>query len=218
MHRHIVNLLLVIVLSTHKFLLLKMTMLSRGRVALLLALLAAGADAFVAPKAPRVYKGKSSLSMSSRAEANEMMRTVRSQLAENEDADLVMQALRGTNMNDDDAQIQGLEMKLVDVGDGELPLYYDAVALKKFFDQRPLAIATRIFQLTTVGGGVFFKTLLDSAFGRLENNPDLEVQRAGELRDIITSLGPMFIKLGQVRFRYVAAFSNVAIGTTCISH
>lgn len=176
------------------------------RTTLLLALLASGADAFVVPQAPLVHNGKSSLSMSSRAEANDMMRTMRSQLAENEDADLVMQALRGTNMNDDDAQIQGLEMKLVDVGDGVLPLYYDPVALKKFFDQRPVAIATRIFQLTTVGGGVFFKTLLDAVFGRLENNPDLEVQRAGELRDIITSLGPMFIKLGQVRCRPASAF------------
>jgi aarF domain-containing kinase len=129
--------------------------------------------------------------MSSRAEMSEMMREVRSKMAENEDVDLVMQALRGSNMNDDDSQVQGLEMKLVDVGDGVLPLYYDPVALKAFFSARPKAVMTRIFQLVTVGGGVFFGTVLDQVLGRLKNNPDLEVQRAGELRDTITSLGPM---------------------------
>jgi predicted unusual protein kinase regulating ubiquinone biosynthesis (AarF/ABC1/UbiB family) len=34
--------------------------------------------------------------------------------------------------------------------------------------------------------------------GKLKSDPDLEVRRAGELRDTITSLGPFFIKLGQV--------------------
>jgi aarF domain-containing kinase len=129
--------------------------------------------------------------MSSRAGMTEMMKDVRSQLSENEDADLVMQALRGSNMNDDDAQVQGLEMKLVDVGDGVLPLYYDPVALKEFFSKRPLAVLTRIYQLTTVGGGVLLSAAIDSATGRLKNNPDLEVKRAAELRDTITSLGPM---------------------------
>jgi aarF domain-containing kinase len=120
-------------------------------------------------------------------------------MTENEDVDLVMRALRGTNMNDDDTQIQGLQMQLVDVGMGDdtLPLYYDPVALKKFFSKRPLAVLTRIFQLTSVGGKVVFSTAIDAALGRIQGNPDLEVKRAAELRDTITSLGPMFIKLGQ---------------------
>jgi len=37
----------------------------------------------------------------------------------------------------------------------------------------------------------------DALTGRGKDNPDLEVKRAGELRDLITSLGPFFIKLGQ---------------------
>jgi hypothetical protein len=155
----------------------------------LLVLLATGSNSLIAPKGCTIHK--SALMMSSRAEMSEMMREVRSKMAENEDVDLVMQALRGSNMNDDDSQVQGLEMKLVDVGDGVLPLYYDPVALKAFFSARPKAVMTRIFQLVTVGGGVFFGTVLDQVLGRLKNNPDLEVQRAGELRDTITSLGPM---------------------------
>lgn len=162
-----------------------------------LLLMSSGSEGFVTPKSSRVIPTE--LSMSSRAEMTEMMKDVRSQLADNEDADLVMQALRGTNMNDDDSQIQGLQMKLVDVGDGELPTVYDPVALKNFFSKRPLAVLTRITQLLTGGGTVIFNSLLDTLLGRLKDNPDLEVQRAGELRDTITSLGPMFIKLGQVR-------------------
>jgi aarF domain-containing kinase len=134
---------------------------------------------------------KSQHSMSSRSEMSEMMKVVRNQMSENEDVDLVMQALRGTNINDDDLQVQGLEMRLVDVGDGVLPLYYDPKALKEFFSARPLAVLTRIFQVITVAGGIVLKTTLDQALGRLKNNPDLEVKRASELRDTITSLGPM---------------------------
>jgi aarF domain-containing kinase len=135
------------------------------------------------------------LKMSSRSQMTEQMKDIRAQLAENEEANMMMQALRGQNLNDDDTAMEGLEMRLVNVGDGQLPLYYDPVILKAFFRKRPLAVLTRIVQVTTVAGGVVFNTFLDSALGRM--TPDLEVKRAGELRDIITSLGPFFIKLGQ---------------------
>ena len=152
-------------------------------------------------KQQRNGKRSSSLHSSKTAETTELLNGIRSQLAENEDANLIMAALRGQNMNDDDKAIAGLEMRLVDVGlsvDGDvLPYEYDPEALKDFFRKRPLAVLTRIFQLLSVGGGVFFNTALDAAFGRVKNNPELEVQRAIELRDIITSLGPFFIKLGQ---------------------
>ena len=57
-------------------------------------------------------------------------------LRENDDARMVMDALRGTNMNDDDSAVAGLQMKLVDVSqeDGSrLPYEYDPKALKEFF-------------------------------------------------------------------------------------
>lgn len=139
--------------------------------------------------------------LSSVSEASELLAGVRSQLAENEDANLVMQALRGQNMNDDDSAVDGLQMRLVDVGqtsaEDTLPYNYDPKLLKAFFSKRPWAVATRIVQVLSVGGGVFFNTILDNITGRIKNNPDLEVQRTTELRDIITSLGPFFIKLGQ---------------------
>jgi len=135
------------------------------------------------------------------AEASAMMREMRAEMSKDEDADLIMQALRGKNLNDDDSAVAGLQMKLVDVQlrDGEtgLPFAYDPKALKEFFSNRPLAVLTRILQVSAVGGGFFIKTLGDTLFGRLDNNPELEVQRAGELRDLMTSLGPFFIKIGQ---------------------
>lgn len=144
------------------------------------------------------------LSAESVSDASSMMKDMREQLNENDDARMVMDALRGKNLNDDDSALEGLEMRLVDVGGVDatdpssgLPYEYDAVALQKFFKKRPLTILQRIVQLTSVGGGLAIKLALDNLFGRIKNNPELEIQRAGELRDIITSLGPFYIKIGQ---------------------
>ncbi|KAL7541821.1 hypothetical protein ACHAXR_012555 [Thalassiosira sp. AJA248-18] len=139
---------------------------------------------------------------------SQQMREMQSQMvSENEDADLIMQALRGRNINDDDSQVQGLEMKLIEFDDVDgvgsqedvdrLPYEYDPVALKKFFSKRPNLVAARVAQVMSTGGNVLIKFAVDVLTGNLKNDPDLEVKRAGELRDTITSLGPFFIKLGQ---------------------
>eukprot|EP00804_Cyclotella_cryptica_P026893 CCRYP_019594-RA/>CCRYP_019594-RA protein AED:0.03 eAED:0.03 QI:351/1/1/1/0.71/0.62/8/3669/791 len=141
------------------------------------------------------------------------MREMQSQIvSENEDAALIIQALRGKNMNDDDAQVAGLQMKLIEFDDVDgvgtaasrasgdvdrLPYEYDPVALKKFFSKRPNLIVSRILQVASTGGAVLLNYVLDSLSGKLKSDPDLEVRRAAELRDTITSLGPFFIKLGQ---------------------
>lgn len=134
-------------------------------------------------------------------DASAMMQDMRAEMAKNEDANLIMQALRGQNLNDDDAQVAGLQMQLVDIGlsDEEtgLPYDYNPRALREFFSKRPLAVLQRIVQLTTTGGNFALNLLLDNLLKRNERNPDLEVQRAGELRDLVTSLGPFYIKVGQ---------------------
>lgn len=132
-----------------------------------------------------------------------MMKDMRDQLNENDDARMVMDALRGKNLNDDDSALDGLEMRLVEIGVDEtdptsgLPFEYEPLVLQKFFKKRPLNILTRIFQLTSAGGGLALKLALDSLLGRMKDNPELEIKRAGELRDTITSLGPFYIKIGQ---------------------
>jgi aarF domain-containing kinase len=126
------------------------------------------------------------------------MKDIRKQIEMDEDANLVIQALRGQGMNDDDAAVKGLQMRLIDVesaDQSQLPYEYDPAALKAFFSKRPLLGLTRIVQVLSVGGGVFFNTIMDTLLNRM--TPDLEVKRAIELRNIITSLGPFFIKLGQ---------------------
>lgn len=136
---------------------------------------------------------------SSVSETSAMIKEMREKMDENEDARLVMQALRGQGLNDDDSAVAGLDMKLVSVdgGDDKLPFEYNPDALKSFFGKRPMSVVTRIAQVATVGGKVIVNTAIDNVFGRLKNNPELEVQRAAELRDTITSLGPFFIKIGQ---------------------
>jgi len=133
------------------------------------------------------------------SKTSEMMRDMREQLGQNEDANFMMQALRGQGMNDDDNAAEGLQMRLVgeDMVDGGsgLPYEYDPEALKSYFGKKPLVVLKRIIQVLGVGGGFFTQSAIDAFLGR--NDPDLEVKRAAELRDLITSLGPFYIKLGQ---------------------
>ena len=96
------------------------------------------------------------------SELSRQMAEMRTQIAsENEDANLIMQALRGRNINDDDEQVRGLEMKLIEfddvdgVGDAAsgLPYEYDPIALQKFFAKRPQLAVARVVQVLTTGGG-----------------------------------------------------------------
>ncbi len=144
---------------------------------------------------------------SSVSNLSKQMREMQAQIiSENEDADLIIQALRGKNINDDDTQVQGLEMNLIDFDDvsdvsqdnvDRLPYEYDPVALKNFFSKRPNLITARIAQVMSKGGSVLINFARDVLTGAIKNDPELEVKRAAELRDTITSLGPFFIKLGQ---------------------
>lgn len=167
---------------------------------LVLSFLCLSCDAFQSgASTPR--KMATSAIYSSVSETSEMIKEMREKMNENEEARLVMEALRGQGLNDDDTAVAGLQWKLVenfgsDRGD-VLPYDYNPGALKEFFGSRPLSVLTRIFQVLSVGGGFIFKTTVDTLLGRMENDPELEVKRAIELRDMMTSLGPFFIKIGQ---------------------
>lgn len=135
---------------------------------------------------------------SSVSKTSDMMKEMRAQIAENEDANFMMQALRGTGMNDDDSAAEGVTMRLVeediDGGTG-LPYEYDAKIIKEYYGKKPWLVVRRIAQVISVGGGFLSSTVFDKILGR--DDADTEVKRAGELRDLITSLGPFYIKLGQ---------------------
>ena len=77
-----------------------------------------------------------------------------------------------------------------------LPLTYDAELIAAYWRRRPGAVARRILQLLSIAGGFLSKLALDAIQGTIKAN---EVARAIELREIVTSLGPAYIKLGQAR-------------------
>lgn len=166
----------------------------------LLLLMSQNVDSFTPlSHVPKQYSASRTKLFSTVSKTSEMMKNMRSQLNENEDAKYMMQALRGQGMNEDDQAAEGLEMRLVGEesidGDTGLPYEYDPDALAQYFSKKPFVVARRIAQVLSVGGGFLFNVSMDAILNK--NSPDLEVQRAGELRDLITSLGPFYIKLGQ---------------------
>ena len=64
----------------------------------------------------------------------------------------------------------------------------------QYWGRRPVAVAARILQLLSISSGFLSGLALDWFKGDLAAR---QVQRAIELRNIMTSLGPAYIKLGQ---------------------
>lgn len=71
---------------------------------------------------------------------------------------------------------------------------YQPDKLEEYFAKRPNTVRKRLFQIFSTSSVFLGKVAVDVATNKVKDN---EVKRAGELRDIITSLGPFFIKLGQ---------------------
>eukprot|EP01033_Poteriospumella_lacustris_P012782 gene12781-9137_t len=135
----------------------------------------------------------------SAGDLSDNLRSFQSSLAADEKTRLVLDALRGRNLNDDDQQGRGIDMKIVEMassGDSSdvLPQVYDPHKLQRYFDRRPGAVATRVWQIFSTSFGYLFDLATDYLTG---NTHDIEVRRAAELRNTIVSLGPFFIKLGQ---------------------
>lgn len=123
---------------------------------------------------------------------------------ENEELDLLVKGLRGGNLNDQDQQEEGLEMRLVDITTRDeetgLPLVYQPDVLAEYFNARPWVVVGRVVQIMSTAGGLFASTILDKIAGPKKGTPEaveLEVLRAREFRRVVTQLGPLFIKLGQ---------------------
>jgi aarF domain-containing kinase len=146
-----------------------------------------------------VVDGKGSMSTSMK-DLSAQIKEMRGSLVEDERTAMMIDALRGKNMNDDDAQRAGIKMRLVeserraDASSDSLPTLYDPVKLQKYFSARPGVVATRMWQVSSSTASFFAGVLSDYLRGKLA---DTEVRRAAELRNTIVSLGPFFIKLGQ---------------------
>mmetsp|Transcript_2461 Transcript_2461/g.9605 ORF Transcript_2461/g.9605 Transcript_2461/m.9605 type:complete len:850 (-) Transcript_2461:77-2626(-) len=134
------------------------------------------------------------------ADMSSQMKQMRAQMEEDEDLNTLMAGLRGSNIDDSDFAADGVQMQVVDLeklkaaGDDELPLYYDPELIAQYWSKRPAATAQRVLQLLGIAGGFISGIISDIALKKTEEN---SVKRAIQLRDIVTSLGPAYIKLGQ---------------------
>ncbi|KAL2632941.1 hypothetical protein R1flu_004420 [Riccia fluitans] len=134
------------------------------------------------------------------AEMAEEMKRVRAQMEEDEQLSSLMRGLRGQNLSDNQFATSDTKLRLVEVdatgadGGEQIPQVYDPELIANYWGSRPAAVATRIAQLLGVAGGFLSGIAMDIITKKVKEN---EVKRAIELREIVTSLGPAYIKLGQ---------------------
>lgn len=124
------------------------------------------------------------------------IKKVRAQMEEDEQLASLMRGLRGQNLKDSQFADDNIQLRLVEIAEsGEtLPLVYDPDIISSYWGKRPRSVATRIVQLLSVAGGFLSQIAWDIINKKVKEN---EIVRAIELREIVTSLGPAYIKLGQ---------------------
>ncbi|WCJ24229.1 Protein kinase superfamily protein [Euphorbia peplus] len=124
------------------------------------------------------------------------IKRVRAQMEENEELAILMRGLRGQNLRDEQFADNNIKLRLVEVDESSefLPMVYDPATISAYWGKRPRAVATRIVQLLSVAGGFLSRIVSDIINKKVKEN---EVARAIEIREIVTSLGPAYIKLGQ---------------------
>ena len=136
------------------------------------------------------------------SDISSQLRDVRKQMDEDEGLSTLMRGLRGANLNADDFADESVRMRLVEVdvqgGGGDateaLPLTYDPERIAQYWGVRPVSVVTRILQLGSIASGFLSGVVWDFFTDKLKVN---EVRRARQIREIVTSLGPAYIKLGQ---------------------
>uniref|UniRef100_A0A5B7BC63 Protein kinase domain-containing protein n=1 Tax=Davidia involucrata TaxID=16924 RepID=A0A5B7BC63_DAVIN len=146
---------------------------------------------------PRSPSSKAVNGASTRMEnVSQEIKRVRAQMEENEQVAILMRGLRGQNLRDSQFADDNVQLRLVEVDESSefLPLVYDPSSISAYWGKRPRAVATRIVQLLSVAGGFLSRLAWDVVNKKVKEN---EVARAIELREIVTSLGPAYIKLGQ---------------------
>mmetsp|Transcript_10552 Transcript_10552/g.24511 ORF Transcript_10552/g.24511 Transcript_10552/m.24511 type:complete len:865 (+) Transcript_10552:38-2632(+) len=77
----------------------------------------------------------------------------------------------------------------------ELPLRYDGPWIAAYWQRRPWRLTTRFVEVAIRFGGFSLNVELDKLLGREE---EVAEQRAREAKELITDLGPAFVKIMQV--------------------
>lgn len=138
--------------------------------------------------------------MQATASLSKGVKNVREQMEGDSELGVLMSSLRGANLNDDDFAAAGQQVNLMSAAadgtdaDSGLPLTYEPDAISEFWSIRPVSVVSRMLQLAGISADFLIRLAWDAASGQLEAN---EVRRAIQIRDIVTSLGPAYIKLGQ---------------------
>ncbi|CAK9054188.1 Uncharacterized protein sll0005 [Durusdinium trenchii] len=104
---------------------------------------------------------------------------------------LMMQGLRGSGLNDSDRQIEGLEMRLVDVPTDQesgLPLSYDPEILRDYFDRLPGIQLQRIVQIVSTGAPLIGTEIWNRLTGN--TGTDAQVAQAAKFNEIALSIRP----------------------------
>ncbi|GBG26384.1 Protein ACTIVITY OF BC1 COMPLEX KINASE 3, chloroplastic [Hondaea fermentalgiana] len=91
----------------------------------------------------------------------------------------------------------GGRAELEELGDEGLPLNYDPAAIRAFWDAHPRVVVWRLCELFKTTLPFLRSVLVDYKQGKLESD---EAQRikAVEFKNLLTELGPTFIKFGQM--------------------
>ena len=144
------------------------------------------------------------------------MRDMREAMAKDERSSALMDAMRGTNLNDDDFAAAGTKMQTVAVrgGDDELPTTYSPEALAAYFNRRPGAVLTRLLQVAATAGGWGLKTAISALQGKLVAGSDAEVAAVTGLRGVLVSLGPFYIKVERRRAPAAPSCSSFTLTPT----
>ncbi|KAF5829955.1 ABC1 family-domain-containing protein [Dunaliella salina] len=139
-----------------------------------------------------------SAAITRRGAMNAQIKQMRDSMEEDEQLAALMAGLRGSNMDESDFAMKSTKMNLMEVkateGDDKLPTVYEPQQIAGFWGRRPVSVVRRVLQLAGIAGGFVMRLGLDAVRGRLK---ETETARAIELREIMTSLGPAYIKLGQ---------------------
>jgi aarF domain-containing kinase len=128
------------------------------------------------------------------------LKNARKRAADSDDElSVFMSSLSGSQLSDADFAETGQQVNLInstssDDPDDQLPLTYDPEAIADYWGIRPVSVVSRVLQLGTISSNFIAGLVWDWATGQLKNN---EVRRAIQIRQIVTSLGPAYIKLGQ---------------------
>ena len=78
----------------------------------------------------------------------------------------------------------------------QIPLEYDSTTLEAYWSRNQLAIATRLISISAQLLPYAARALFEALF-EYQKDEVAQAERAAQLREILTSLGPCFIKLGQ---------------------